>query len=203
MAKTSVLKPILKELGLSIHKFEIESNIPRGRISKGLDSDTALSADTITKIVERFPHINKDYLLYGKGDMFIKSPNAGREVPDSFGHTEEDINAFAAGDFHEGDMIREWAKGKNYSLAWIAGKLDMTPQALNANLRPLKIREDFRRLLEEKLQVNAYSEIFHYSPEGDAKPELVRIKQKVYSSNINDLLIELFAEIEYLKNKSS
>ena len=100
---------------------------------------------------------------------------------------------------HEGKAVKEWAVKRDMHLTVLAKKLGMTPQSLHNNLRLAKIRDAFRRLLEEKLRLDVNSEIFHYPKTGDLDADLIRIKQKVYSSNINDLLVELFVEIEKLK----
>lgn len=65
---------IMEHEDLIASKFAEEIGIPHSTISHLLAGRNNPSLNLVTKILERFPSINSDWLLFGKGNMFDKEP---------------------------------------------------------------------------------------------------------------------------------
>jgi len=72
---------ILKTKNISASKFADEINVQRSSISHILSGRNNPSLDFIQKILKRFPDINSDWILTGKGSMYTE--------PDLFTTLEE------------------------------------------------------------------------------------------------------------------
>jgi len=71
MAKSIILKDLLKKLRYSVLEFEMKIGVPRGRINASISRNTEISKDTVDKITTAFPHIRKEWLQTGEGEMFV------------------------------------------------------------------------------------------------------------------------------------
>jgi hypothetical protein len=71
-------------LGLSVRKFEHSSGLQRGNISNMSDNG-AIGSDKLSKIFDKFPQINPEWLLTGKGAKLrsysvLGKPKSAEEV---------------------------------------------------------------------------------------------------------------------------
>ncbi|MCF8304611.1 MAG: helix-turn-helix domain-containing protein [Bacteroidales bacterium] len=73
---------ILQTKNLSASDFANQIGVQRSNVSHVLSGRNRPSLDFIQKILNRFPDINSDWLLLGKGSMYEKSgvfPNVNKE----------------------------------------------------------------------------------------------------------------------------
>lgn len=83
MAKSIILNELLDTLRYSVRDFELEIGVPLGRIYKSIQRNTDISLDTVSKIITKFPKVNREWLLTGEGDMFVETipiPTPKRKV---------------------------------------------------------------------------------------------------------------------------
>lgn len=85
----------IESKGISKNKFYIETGISNGV----LDKKSGLSMDTVEKFYSKYPEINPEWILTGKGDMLKEDENPNiehvlgfgeeqkRELFNSFGYT--------------------------------------------------------------------------------------------------------------------
>ncbi|MEI6822422.1 MAG: helix-turn-helix transcriptional regulator [Bacteroidota bacterium] len=67
---------ILKTQDLSSSQFADEIGVQRSSISHILSGRNNASLEFVTKILKRFPDLNSDWLIFGKGPMYRDSNNA-------------------------------------------------------------------------------------------------------------------------------
>jgi transcriptional regulator with XRE-family HTH domain len=93
---------ILKTKDISASKFADEIGVQRSSISHILSGRNNPSLDFIQKILKRFPDINSDWILTGKGSMYlepdlfniIEQPKPEKVVQTSLlSHSQQDIFA--------------------------------------------------------------------------------------------------------------
>jgi len=60
---------IMKAKNLSMTQFAEEINIQRSNMSHVMNGRNKASLDFVSRILKRFPDINPDWLLFGKGSM--------------------------------------------------------------------------------------------------------------------------------------
>ena len=60
---------IMKAKNLSMTKFADEIDVQRSNMSHVMNGRNKASLDFIRRILKRFPDINPDWLLFGKGRM--------------------------------------------------------------------------------------------------------------------------------------
>ena len=63
------LSQIVEYYKLSVREFERIIGVSEGVINKTLQRNTGLKAETIQKIVEKFPQISLNWILLGEGEM--------------------------------------------------------------------------------------------------------------------------------------
>jgi transcriptional regulator with XRE-family HTH domain len=83
---------IQKKLNLSATMFASEIGVQRSSISHILSGRNKPSFDFITKILERYPEINPEWLIMGRGSIFkghtdSKSENLSKNDKDLFNST--------------------------------------------------------------------------------------------------------------------
>jgi transcriptional regulator with XRE-family HTH domain len=61
---------IIKKLGISASQFAEEINVQRSSVSHVLSGRNKPSLDFITKVITRYPEINAEWLLSGRGQMY-------------------------------------------------------------------------------------------------------------------------------------
>ena len=69
------LSQIIEYYKLSVREFERIIGVSEGVINKTLQRNTGLKAETIQKIVEKFPQISLNWIVLGQGEMFNNSAN--------------------------------------------------------------------------------------------------------------------------------
>jgi plasmid maintenance system antidote protein VapI len=75
MAKSLILNGLLLKMRYSVLEFENAIDVPQGRIYKSITRNTEISADTVQKIITKFPEVRKEWLETGEGAMFDTSDN--------------------------------------------------------------------------------------------------------------------------------
>ncbi|MCQ2327031.1 MAG: helix-turn-helix domain-containing protein [Bacteroidales bacterium] len=65
------IRQIIEKQNYSVRKFEQEISVSDGIISKFLHGKIGLKVDTLQKITEKFPQINIDWLVNGRGEMLL------------------------------------------------------------------------------------------------------------------------------------
>lgn len=91
MAKAAILKDLIEELRLNVLSFENAIGVKRGRVSNAIIRNSDIKTDLVEIIVEKFPEVNKNWLVSGEGEMFLDiTPKAstkkevkvlGKQVP--------------------------------------------------------------------------------------------------------------------------
>lgn len=74
------INALMKHLGMSQKNFAAEICISEGTLSSIFSGRTNPSLNTVNNIHERFPEVNMDWLLNGKGEMFASSPTNPTQV---------------------------------------------------------------------------------------------------------------------------
>ena len=69
------LSQIVEYYKLSVREFERIIGVSEGVINKTLQRNTGLKAETIQKIVEKFPQISLNWIVLGQGEMFNNVAN--------------------------------------------------------------------------------------------------------------------------------
>lgn len=59
-------------LGYSVNRLETEAEISKTAIGKAIRRDSKVTADIADKIVLKFPHVSKRWLITGEGEMFLQ-----------------------------------------------------------------------------------------------------------------------------------
>lgn len=75
------LSQIVEYYKLSVREFERIIGVSEGVINKTLQRNTGLKAETIQKIVEKFPQISLNWIVLGQGEMFNNSANHDNNIP--------------------------------------------------------------------------------------------------------------------------
>lgn len=63
------LKQFIEYKGFSIRGFEIECGVNESTIKSAIRNNGSLGSDKLIKIVEKFPDLDANWLLSGKGSM--------------------------------------------------------------------------------------------------------------------------------------
>jgi len=63
------LKQFIEYKGFSIRSFEIECGVNNSTIKSAIRNNGSIGSDKLTKIVEKFPDLDANWLLSGKGTM--------------------------------------------------------------------------------------------------------------------------------------
>ena len=74
------INALMKHLGMSQKNFAAEICISEGTLSSIFSGRTNPSLNTVNNIRERFPEVNMDWLMNGKGEMFVSSQANPRQV---------------------------------------------------------------------------------------------------------------------------
>ena len=69
------LRFFIENEGLSVRQFESMIGSSDGKIAKFIASNSSLKSDTLTRIMEVFPHLSINWLLTGEGEMLLSSPD--------------------------------------------------------------------------------------------------------------------------------
>lgn len=66
-------KELIEELGLNVFSMENAIGVKRSRLSKAIERNSEIKLDIVEMTVAKFPRVNKDWLMTGKGEMFLPS----------------------------------------------------------------------------------------------------------------------------------
>lgn len=77
------LKQLIDYYGISTNLFSQKIGVSEGAIRKILTQNTTIRSDTLEKISQNFTEINIDWLITGRGEMLLESPQKGDGVADS------------------------------------------------------------------------------------------------------------------------
>ena len=73
------LKKFIDYLGVSINQFEVLINVGNGAIYHAMNGRNGLTMATILKILDKYPNLNIDWLVTGRGSMLVKNCEKGVE----------------------------------------------------------------------------------------------------------------------------
>ena len=66
-----------REIGKTVSRVEIECGFSKGSLAIMIRQDRAIGADRLVIILDKYPALNGDWLLSGRGTMFIAdAPNS-------------------------------------------------------------------------------------------------------------------------------
>lgn len=77
----------------SVRQFELEIGVKESTISQAINRHSSVSRNVADKILTRFPHVNRDWLLTGQGEMF--TTDTINEPPAEYGAPAESTSFFA------------------------------------------------------------------------------------------------------------
>ena len=164
----SRIQLILKTKNISASKFADEIGVQRSSISHILSGRNNPSLDFIQKILKRFPDINSDWILTGKGSMYLE--------PDLFNIIEE----------HKTD------KGTQTALINDSQEdifTEESPQISDIAETPVQKEEKPKQHIPvQKVRENVQKEVHPTLPETDDKKVIERIR-KPGSRNIERIVI--------------
>ena len=153
----------LKYLNLGQTAFENKVGWSRGHISK---IKGAIGSDMLAKLVEKYPELNVDWLLTGKGDMFKSSVNdskirnvKGNVTANTAGHVGGNVDMHT---YNAEKIIKENGDVELYGDAQsIVEKLEIENKYLNQRIADLdniiNMKDKLILMLEEKLKFTAES----------------------------------------------
>lgn len=72
---------VMEKMGLTQAQFAAEIGIQRAAMSHIASGRNNPSLDVLTKILSRYPSIDSDWLLFGKGDMFRAQVHISEDIP--------------------------------------------------------------------------------------------------------------------------
>lgn len=79
------INALMKHLGMSQKNFAAEISISEGTLSSIFSGRTNPSLKIVNNIHDRFPEVNMDWLMNGKGEMFVPSPANSPQIETSEG----------------------------------------------------------------------------------------------------------------------
>jgi phage repressor protein C with HTH and peptisase S24 domain len=101
MDNSLILRELINALHTNVSQFEKEINVGSSAISKAIKRNSKLTMDVITKILSRYPDVNKEWLLTGEGSMFtsgeVKLAKPKQVIPlGKHAHTNLKLEEYAA-----------------------------------------------------------------------------------------------------------
>jgi transcriptional regulator with XRE-family HTH domain len=112
------IQRIIDEENLTPSRFADEVGLNRPAVSHILNGRNNPGLDALQRIINRFPNINANWLITGKGNMYDKSENSGVRIQSLF--DENPVNT---------DIIRD----ETENLKENASKLAKTPVNIREN----------------------------------------------------------------------
>ena len=67
-----ILKELYDSLGITVSEFEKEIGVANAVIASSIKRDSEISTHVLSKITNRYPQVNKNWLLTGQPPMFIE-----------------------------------------------------------------------------------------------------------------------------------
>jgi len=115
------IEQLMKYYQYSASQFANEIGIQRSALSHIMSGRNKPSLDFVLKLLTRFPEVNSEWILFGKGSMFKNAGStlsAGKERSHTIQENLFDIQTEATDsseDRKEGDLIEEEEKGQKKS----------------------------------------------------------------------------------------
>lgn len=90
------IQELLNKLKIAPSKFADEIGVPRSTISHIISGRNKPSLDFITKVIEKYPDISVDWIIFGKGETFktganINEMQVNNDQPDLFSYEDEQV----------------------------------------------------------------------------------------------------------------
>jgi len=151
---------VLKTQNLSSSQFADEIGVQRSSISHILSGRNNPSLEFVTKILKRYPDINSEWILFGKGSMYKESigkPEQNRNIknismqPDLFNFDEPEqveMQPIKTDELHEDIKYENLNKEKNAKFEDIIPEI----QLIKEEISPEKIetKTEQKQKIEEK-----------------------------------------------------
>ena len=74
MTNKEIIDKLLNAKGISIYQLEKTAKLGNGLVAKAMKSKGKLSLGLIEKILNAYPDVNRDFLLFGEGDVLSSAP---------------------------------------------------------------------------------------------------------------------------------
>lgn len=81
MTNREKIDKLLSAKGITIYQLEKNARLGNGLVAKAIKSNGKLSVGLIEKILGAYPDVNRDFLLFGEGDVLndaAREPRAGK-----------------------------------------------------------------------------------------------------------------------------
>ncbi|MCS6832225.1 MAG: hypothetical protein NZ521_01515 [Flammeovirgaceae bacterium] len=65
------MKEFMKAKGLNKHRLEMSLGLSNGLLGKVIKHQTSFRVEVLVKMLELYPELSAEWLLRGKGDMFL------------------------------------------------------------------------------------------------------------------------------------
>lgn len=75
------VKQVIDTNGISITKLSIELNIPQTTLNRQVSGVSTLSSAVVESILAYFPNLSAEWLLRGKGEMYLQTPDSKEAEP--------------------------------------------------------------------------------------------------------------------------
>jgi phage repressor protein C with HTH and peptisase S24 domain len=108
------VRTIMSYYNLSVNAFALKIGANQVTINQQMNGDRKLSLDTILKITNSFELISPDWLLSGKGEMFIKSGNGDLESKKENEDSAYDIQPYFKYDYTVKDFFKDYYSYLNH-----------------------------------------------------------------------------------------
>jgi len=108
---------LLKELKINANQLAKELNISQPTIAKTLSGATLPSSKLFVPLLEKYPNVNLNWLISGKGEMFILENPVDKDYLDRLADSLE----------RENDMLRERIDGLAAELEEIRKEVEAMP----------------------------------------------------------------------------
>ena len=73
------VKQVIDANGISITKLSIELNIPQTTLNRQVSGVSTLSSAVVESILAYFPNLSAEWLLRGKGEMYLQTQDSKEE----------------------------------------------------------------------------------------------------------------------------
>ncbi len=131
---------ILKTQNLSSSQFADEIGVQRSSISHILSGRNNPSLEFVTKILKRFPDINSDWIIFGKGSMY-KGSDAMYDVSpkeSTKSNLQPDLFNFAEVDQVEIKAIKADTLDENQKYEALKEESSMEKKSINSEIQSIK-----------------------------------------------------------------
>uniref|UniRef100_UPI0037DDB4DB hypothetical protein n=1 Tax=Zhouia sp. PK063 TaxID=3373602 RepID=UPI0037DDB4DB len=64
---------LIKSMGLSARQFDLSIGASNGYTLRMIKNNASVGSDVLEKIIEKYPHVNVNWLITGRGEMFYSN----------------------------------------------------------------------------------------------------------------------------------